>query len=380
MLLGDTDTFFSEYWEENYLHRRGRIDPIPARFDDVDRLLHDHVLSTSTVALSANGSLLDAERYTVDPTTLITGGDGPQTVVDPDRLLAEFQHGANVVFHRVEDYLPAAAAVASELESIVGQPLRGNMFLTPPGSPGLPPHVDGADVFVFQCEGVKRWELWRRVIPRPLCEDEFNRRELTEPEVVIDLEPGDLLYLPRGWDHRVGAAAESSLSISLNIRTVTHAHLARAALDVALQSEDFRRAVSPEAMCDPAVLAAEAKQVIDELSRAIAGVDAADITGVVDELVGAVKRPKPSITLQQAIDAIGLTDNHRLRLGDGVVIDGTDLRRGDAVVTPPAAFIAGLGVTGRDPTTVGQLRGALPLAAAEPLLLRLLDDGWVTAT
>lgn len=341
------------------------------------------MLSTATVAMSVAEGLLDPERYTVDPTTLITGGDGPQTVVDPDRLLAEFQHGANLVINRVEDHLPAAAALANALEELVGQPLRGNLFLTPPGSPGLPPHVDGADVFVFQCEGVKRWEIWRRAIPRPLCEDEFDRRELGEPDLVIDLRPGDVLYLPRGWDHRVGAAAESSLSISLNVRTVTHAHLARAALDVALEAEELRRAVSPEAMRDPAVLAAEAAQVIETLARSIEAVEPTAITGVVGDLTAAVKRPKPSMTLQAAIDAIGLTDNHLLRLADGVTIEDGTLRRGtDAAAetaTPPTPFVTAFAAAAGAAVTVGSIRGSLPLAAAEALLLRLRDDGWVQA-
>jgi hypothetical protein len=71
-------------------------------------LLADHLLTTSTVVMS---------------------------VVDPDRLLGEFQRGATAAFQRIDDFLPAAAALAAELTELVGHPVRGNVYLTPPRSP-----------------------------------------------------------------------------------------------------------------------------------------------------------------------------------------------------------------------------------------------------
>ena len=378
-LVGNVDVFFDRYWEQDLLHLRGQIPAVPADLDSIDHLLRDHVLTTSTVTLSADGGRVDPSRYTIDPTTLVTGGDGEQSVVDPDRLLAAFQHGANVVFQRVEDYLPAAAAISNGLTELVGHPVRGNMFFTPPGSPGLPPHRDGADVFVIQCVGVKRWEIWNRDVPRPLCEDRWDDIDHGDPDYVIDLEPGDLLYVPRGWQHRVGAGAETSLSTSFNIRTVTRAHVARAAVDLANKSESLRVALQPESIRDREPRLAEIREILDDLSVAIAAINPADLLDSVDQLTEAVRSPKPSASIKDVINSIGLTDNHRLRLADDVSLEADGLHRGEHHVGPPAPILDALRQPGADVLTVAQLRGGLPLVAAEPLLLKLLADGWLLA-
>ena len=198
--------------------------------------------------MSVGGDLIDSDRFTVDSTSLVGRGMGPQSVDDPDRLLGEFQRGATATFQRIDDFLPATAALAAELTEFVGHPVRGNVYLTPPGSPGLGVHIDVADVFVIQCAGVKRWQLWRRELLRPLFEDVWSPTELPEPDYIVDLEPGDLLYLPRGWRHSVSAGAESSLSASFNLRTVTRAHVARAAVERVVQTDAFRLALDPQSM------------------------------------------------------------------------------------------------------------------------------------
>lgn len=376
--LAGVDDFFDTYWEQTFLHLRAQIVDVPVSFADVDHLLADHLLTTSTVLMSVGGDLIDNDRFTVDSTSLVARGIGPQSVVDPDRLLGEFQRGATASFQRIDDFLPAAATLAAELTELVGHPVRGNVYLTPPGSPGLGIHIDGADVFVIQCAGVKRWELWKREVPRPLFEDVWTPTVLPEPDYVVDLEPGDLLYLPRGWRHRVGAGAETSLSASFNIRTVTRAHIARAAVERVVQTDAFRLALDPESMRSSDACAEELKHVLAELAHDIAKMDPADFVADVGELVHQVRQPKPTATVAEAIAAIGLTDGHRLVLAPDVSASAKDgtLRRGAELVTPPPQFMSALSRLD-EPATVSEIRGGLPIKAAEPLLLRLVADGWL---
>lgn len=66
----------------------------------------------------------------------------------------------------------------------------------------LAPHYDDVEVFVLQLEGSKSWKLYHPIqnLPREHSGD-FDRDELDEPFMELTLQPGDLMYLPRGVIH-----------------------------------------------------------------------------------------------------------------------------------------------------------------------------------
>ncbi|CAB9508295.1 demethylase and histidyl-hydroxylase NO66 [Seminavis robusta] len=83
-----------------------------------------------------------------------------------------------------------------------------NAYLTPPGgSQGFAPHYDDIEAFCLQLEGRKRWKVYappkEARLPRVSSED-FTDEDMMEQEPVLDvvLEPGDFLYMPRGWVHQ----------------------------------------------------------------------------------------------------------------------------------------------------------------------------------
>lgn len=134
-----------------------------------------------------------------------------------------------------------------------------NAYLTPAGSQGFAPHSDDVDVFVLQLEGTKAWriyppqagaqELWPRVSSR-----DFKPQELPTPQDV-NLQPGDLLYLPRGTIHEAtSSSGEHSLHITVSTgHRTTWADFLHIALDGALamaaeEEPELRRNVPSDAM------------------------------------------------------------------------------------------------------------------------------------
>ena len=77
------------------------------------------------------------------------------------------------------------------------------------------PHYDDVEVFVLQLEGSKSWKLYHPVqnLPREHSGD-FDRDELDEPFQELNLQPGDLMYLPRGVIHE---ARTSNTMVRLRI-------------------------------------------------------------------------------------------------------------------------------------------------------------------
>lgn len=89
---------------------------------------------------------------------------------------------------------------------------------------GFAPHYDDVDVFVLQAEGRKRWRVYAplsgHALPRVSSPD-FNEEtdDLGEPLLDTVLQPGDLLYLPRGTLHQAEALPEEHslhLTVSAN--------------------------------------------------------------------------------------------------------------------------------------------------------------------
>jgi len=68
------------------------------------------------------------------------------------------------------------------------------------------PHFDDIEAFCLQLEGQKRWKVYapskEARLPRVSSED-FTEDDILDMEPVMDvvLEPGDMLYMPRGWIH-----------------------------------------------------------------------------------------------------------------------------------------------------------------------------------
>ena len=79
-----------------------------------------------------------------------------------------------------------------------------NVYLTPPGTQGFAPHWDDVDVFMMQLEGKKHWRLYEpdQKLPRYSSKN-LNQEDLKEPILEVDMEPGDLIYMPRGTIHQV---------------------------------------------------------------------------------------------------------------------------------------------------------------------------------
>jgi hypothetical protein len=102
--------------------------------------------------------------------------------------------------------------------------LHYRLFFHPKGhTTGL--HYEGnlLDVFSYQLKGSKRWKVLRgdrahKLFPFYFVENQASYAPVgDEPDwtYVIDLQPGELLYLPRGWYHHVECPSDDNVALSL---------------------------------------------------------------------------------------------------------------------------------------------------------------------
>jgi ribosomal protein L16 Arg81 hydroxylase len=119
--------------------------------------------------------------------------------------------------------------------------------LTPGNAAGFTPHYDVHEVLVLQIAGKKLWRIFAPSLKLP------HRSQLFTPEAFrgqapvaeIELQAGDLLYLPRGYLHATTTSDTFSAHVTIGITVYTWVDLVKQVLQSAIASEGLREALPP---------------------------------------------------------------------------------------------------------------------------------------
>jgi len=148
--------------------------------------------------------LLLPDSFSHDPAytegQLLTGNEIPRAL----------RNNRTLVLHNVELYWRPIGALALTLMQTFGVYSQANVYYAAAGlDSAVHAHQDAQSVFIVQCEGRKRWQLfappqrWRlRYNQRGKAGDIAPSSELTQPLDDVVLSPGDVLFVPRGTYHR----------------------------------------------------------------------------------------------------------------------------------------------------------------------------------
>jgi lysine-specific demethylase/histidyl-hydroxylase NO66 len=149
-------------------------------------------------------------------------------LADLNSVYDGFNEGATVVLTALEKVHLPLTQLCFELETVFRCPFQAYAFLAPPEARGPPAHYDTRDVFVLQVEGSKYWRIWSdpSPLPMPVSENAYDHdavirfTENNTPILEVLLEPGDSLYLPRGFIHAAETSADYSLHLSISAMVV----------------------------------------------------------------------------------------------------------------------------------------------------------------
>ncbi|MFI7429931.1 cupin domain-containing protein [Micromonospora sp. NPDC049836] len=388
--------FAADHWGRSPLLSRAAELPNPAGFRDLlspadaDELLSRRGLRTPFLRVAKDGQLVPAARWTGG------GGAGAEIgdqVLD-EQILALYADGATLVLQGLHRTWPALVDFARDLGVALAQPLQVNAYLTPAGSQGFATHYDTHDVFVLQVDGRKHWRIHPPVLPDPLEKqpwggraDEIAATAEGRPALDVVLQPGDALYLPRGWLHSAQAQESSSLHLTVGIRALTRYALVEELL--ALAAEDPRlRAGLPFGLdvADPDAIEPELTETVEALRDWLLRADPASLAARLRARAWPAARPAPIRPLAQAaaLAALGPDSQVAVRAGlrwqlaptgDGRVA----LRLFDRTITLPGTCEPALrAVLTGDVTRVGDLPGLDDDADRLVLARRLLKEAVLT--
>jgi bifunctional lysine-specific demethylase and histidyl-hydroxylase NO66 len=386
--VGDPDAFAAEHWGRTpLLTRNGAGFRDLLDLDGIDDLLSRRGLRTPFIRMAKAGQVLDSSSFTAP------GGVGAEIgdQVRDDKVAVLFGEGATVVLQALHRTWPPVIDFCTRLAAELGHPVQANSYVTPPSSRGFSAHYDVHDVFVLQLAGRKHWTIHAPVLADPLRDQGWGQRSAAvaaaaEQPPVIDavLEPGDALYLPRGWLHAATALGEVSAHLTVGIHVVSRFALVEA-LTALVADDPALRATLPLGIdvADPAALAPHLESVRAALVDALGRVSDDAVARRVRRRVWSGGRPEPVGVVAGTAFAAGLAPgdvvrlrvglHHRLRhAGEQVVLELADRE----VALPAFTEEALRALLGGDAVAVGSLP---KMEEADQIVLvrRLLREGVV---
>jgi bifunctional lysine-specific demethylase and histidyl-hydroxylase NO66 len=349
----------------------GRFDAILSA-DDVERLVCARGIRVPAFRLVADGAPLPPREYTEDIAWRPSSFDGLARV---DRVAAAHAAGATIVLQALQLHWQPAAVYCRGLEQRLGFPVQANAYSTPAAARGFAVHHDTHDVFVLQVSGTKRWRIYAPVLELPTSSQRWSPA-LGDPGRPVDdvtLEPGDTLYLPRGWPHEAVTQEDDSLHITVGMHVPTRLDALRAALDECRDDVEFRRSVGPDGEIP--------RELLDRLADRLApeAVAARARRRFVDS-----RRPVLDDGLTQVRAAASLGAGDVVERRDSVIAecDGTTLRfEGKEIRFPEVARDALAAVAEAErPFTAADLPGTLDEKGRLVLVRRLIREGFLRAS
>lgn len=234
------DHFFAEHFETAPL-RIARNDPDYyadlLSFEDIDRVVTTMGLSVPEITVTRSAGDITPADYAYE-----------SGLVDPVRVGRLFADGATVILSGLHERLPKLARFCRALEAVFSARVQTNIYMTQAESQGFRAHYDDHDVIVLQVAGTKEWRLYDTPVELPLGSQGFDpaRVEIGAETDRFLLQPGDMLYVPRGLAHDAVATGAASLHITTGLMTRSWADvLAEAVNAVAHRDPMLRRALPP---------------------------------------------------------------------------------------------------------------------------------------
>ncbi len=222
------ERFFAEYEGKRPLHLKGAADKFAAVMTWAklnDLLGMATIWSHASLQLMLDKEAIPPARYC----SAAIGRDGGQVLrPESDKVRSFLKRGATLVANDIDHLSAGLTAFSETMEQALGGKVQGNLYLSSRRRQGFPAHYDTHDVFAVHLEGTKTWHVYEGRGVDPIAHPLFKtlpreHHEQAKGAKLMDvhMEPGDLLYLPRGQYHDAladeGGAAHIAFGVTYPI-------------------------------------------------------------------------------------------------------------------------------------------------------------------
>ena len=176
----------------------------------------------------------------------------------------------SLLVQEVDRWVPGAAALFEHFRFAPSWRFDDVMASYAPEGGNVGAHVDRYDVFLIQGLGRREWRIGAKPLP---AEEEVSAPDIDvdmladfEPDEVLALEEGDMLYLPPRVAHH-GIALGPCMTYSVGFRAPGHAECLDAALRRAIADADPLGSLSGSESAPPDHPGRIGEDVLDQLYR-----------------------------------------------------------------------------------------------------------------
>jgi ribosomal protein L16 Arg81 hydroxylase len=289
------EDFLSRHWLKRHVFCRGARDRFShlLSWTAINEILAHHWRETYRFRLARQGRDLDPASYAD------LGGFTPR--IRARDVTDQLRRGATLSFDAIDEVHEPLTRLAQAFETFFRGATKINIYAGWRSLHGLDLHRDNQEIFILQLDGRKRWLLYGSSVDHV---DRSDLRDTSVPPAGAELDeilqPGDLLYIPRGCYHLAVPMNEPTLHLTLGVKNPR-------GMDLALWLVERLRA-SDVAVRDVPLLAGaeERRRYSEELRQALlAGLDADLVEQYVSE-TGSNFEPRPSFSLPWSATPEGL--------------------------------------------------------------------------
>jgi ribosomal protein L16 Arg81 hydroxylase len=216
--------FLDEYEGKKPLHLKGE----PQKFAEVMNWAKLNALLGQAPIWSQQSLLLVLDHEKIAPARYCStaqGRDGGQVLrPDPDKVQDFLRRGATLVANDIDHLSDGLTAFAQTMEQTLGGKVQGNLYLSSRRRQGFAAHFDTHDVYAVHVEGTKTWHVYEGRAPHPIAHPMFRSYGQEHHErakgallMEVHMEPGDLLYLPRGQYHDALADEGGAVHVAFGV-------------------------------------------------------------------------------------------------------------------------------------------------------------------
>ena len=324
----EADTFLARHWGEDFAFFKGGSAKHRELFSwrKLNRLLTQHRLSYPRVRVMKNRESVRAETYTLRRQNV--RNQSFVEYLDVAMINFHLSEGASLIVNAVDEMDSELNQLCGGLGRVFGDYISANAYASFGTEAGFPIHWDDHEAIILQIDGRKRWRIFEPTRLHPLSEDVEGN--LTKPDrLLLDvvLEPGDTLYIPRGFWHDVTPVGESTLHLTLGAIPPTGLSWLRHVVERAADNVSVRKNI-PRFRGDEE-RASFKQEVLQVLQNVCAAAD-------LDEYLSsraARLTPRSTFSLPQSVDLqkidgatvvqfAGLTYTLRREEADGAIVIG----------------------------------------------------------
>lgn len=204
-------------------------------WERLNTLITSDALMSGRISLARLGRTLPLEMAS------LPGRPKSGDWVAPEAIHNLCQQGASLVLNSIERQIPAIAAMNAMIERYLRCETFTNAYVSFNRDSAFKAHFDPHNVLILQLHGRKRWWCYGQKDAFPMAGKTFADDQLPAAEWEGVLEPGDILFVPRGDVHRACVEDVNSVHLTVTMTPPTGADVFARLAQQTLGDERGRR-------------------------------------------------------------------------------------------------------------------------------------------